>query len=418
MLNGQEVHRCIQWILNKTSHDPLTPAQGLYLCVVLGFSPAFQGLQPPQSEETKHVFDKLLNCLAECAKYHYFNLSRGFNRPLAQISHVLVMNSSCPGWLTFAAHFYPFFNMDRLLQQHVQMPYTNYETSEYLYMLRLLLPKLEKVSRRNEITLRQFLKTVFRSAPDRNLVFELREDQLMWKFFRDIKDKQKFFTECYLDSLRSSEDNTNIGEILKKILIIPENVRSLTWARLYEYLREFARSHVNPTEEHIAAFMEISLHLPREQMYNILNFLSESTSTHHQDILLRFLSDAKFDSKWKSIKDKVEIGKCWLRTRIQTDKSDGKTVLTAYHVLNDLIACRLVSKYQQLMSDLLEFFHQWLFNNVAHASIIAVLGEINNIDDLPRNVRESFFRLLKDVLRKDLKLINGKEILNQFSNSR
>ena len=420
-LNGQEVQSYIQWIVDRASHGPITPLQGLYLSVLLGHLMrlrAFQG-QLPQSEETKRAFDMLLGCLTNCAKYQDFNIFRYFSRSLEHIPYDLVMSSSYPGWLTFAAHFYPFCNTQRLLTEQ-KMPSTNYDMKTYLELLWLLLPNVEKFNARNEYTLRGFLKRVFQFAPDGNHLFELCEDKRIWRIFHKKEETQKFFTECYLDRLSTSEDNTNIGEILKKILIIPQGFRNLKWAQIYNYLLTFAKSRVSHTKEDIEAFISIvmSLHLRREQVYEILKFLSESSSTPHQNIVLHFLSDVKFEGKWKSVifNDKLQIGKSWLITRIQNEVNERK-VVTAYQALKELTSCQLVRKYQKVTT-LLDFIRKWLFDNVDHASIIAELGKINNIDDLQRNVQNSFFTLVKDVLRKDLSLVNKQEILNEFFNSR
>ena len=416
-LNEQEVKSYIQWIVDKTIRTRITAEQGLFLCLVSGYISALQHTQLPKSEEIKKAFDMLLNCLTECEKYSYsFNLLRRFVYPLQQISGVLVMNCSCPGWLTFSAYFYRFFEVKRLLDE--KMPFMNYSERQYQYFLTLLLPKIEKVNVKNEFTLRRFLKLVFQYVPDGVLLFELCEDKHMRRFFRKAEERQKFFTDCYLDRLKS-EDDTSVGEILKKLLVIPERFRSFKWVCIYDYLLKFLKSDMAPTDEDVKAFIMLSLStfLPEEMMYKILKFLSNSASSSHQDIVLQFLSDPRFDKNWKSIlfKDKIEIGKSWLKARLQiTQNSDETKVRTAYRVLQEFTSCRRpVYKYQQ---ELLNFVCKWLFDNVNHDSIIAELGKINN--DIPQNFHDNFFNLAKDVLRKNPNLVNKDEILNQFLKSR
>ena len=325
------------------------------------------------------------------------------------------MNSSYPGWLTFAAHFYPFYNTQRRLLAERKMPSTNYDMKTYLELLWLLLHNVEKINARNEY----ILKRVFQLAPDGDHLFKLCHDKRISRIFRKKEEMQKFFTECYLDRLSTSEDNANIGEILKKILNIPKEFRSLIkWAQIYDFLLTFAKSRVSPTDEDIEAFISIitSLHLPGEKVYAILKFLSESNSIPHQKIVLHFLRDVKFEGKWKSVQDKLNIGKSWLITRIQNELNERK-VVTAYQALKELTSCQLVRKYQKV-TNLLDFIRKWVFDNVDHATIIAEIGKINNIDDLQQNVQNSFLTLVKDVLRKDLSLVNKQEILNEFFNSR
>ena len=391
--------------------------QGLFLCVVSGYIPAFQHIQLPQSEEIKQAFDMLLNCLTEWEKYAYFNLDPQFVRSLQQISRVLVMNCSCPGWLTYAAHFYRFFAMKRLSDE--KMPPMNYNERQYQYFLELLLPKIAKVNVKTEFTLKKFLKLVFQYAPDGLLLFKLCENKHMRKFFSKAEERQKFFTDCYLDRLEN-EDDTNVGEILKKLLVIPERFRSLKWARVYEYLVKFSKSDMTHTDEDVETFIVLSLStfLPKELVYNILKFLSESASPSHQDIVLQFLRDSRFEKNWKSIlfKDKIEIGKFWLTARLQiTQNSDESKVRTAYRVLQEFTSCQHVYKSQQ--QPLVDFVRTWLLENVARKSIISELGKIS-YNDIPRNFYDSFFDLAKDVLRNNLSLVNKDEILNQFLKSR
>ena len=414
-LNKQEVQSYVQWIVNKTIHDSIFPVQGLFICVVSGYISALQRIQLSQSEEIKRAFDMLLNCLTECEKYNYFNLARTFHHELQQISHVLVKNSSCPGWLTFAAHFYHFFEMKRFLDEHNQhMSSTNYNERQYHYLLGLLLPKIENVSVKNEFNIKRFLKLVFQYSPDGVNFFELCKNQPMKRFFRKAEERQKFFTECYLDQLES-EDDVNMGEILKKLLVIPETFRSLKWAQIYGYLLKFLKSNMTITDEDAKDLLVLLSCLPKDQMYNILSFLSKSTSLSHQNIVLQLLRHSTFDKNWRNI-DKIKIRKSWLTTRLQaTLNSDETKVRTAFTVLQELLLCQPVHKNQQ--KQLLDFVLKWLFDNVTHESIIAELGKINN-NDIPRNFHESFFKLAEDVLRKNLKLINKDDVLHQFLKSR
>ena len=228
-LTGKEIANCLQWIVNKVSYIDYRysgPVQGLYLCVIFNHLFASHKLELNeaelfQKEVTKFAFDHLITCLSECAKYKHIKIPSIFGNCLEQIAYVLVMNSSWPGWLTFAAYFYRFFHMQRLLQQDIPNMY--YDKDRYWQLLNELLPKMEKVHCRNEIILRQFLRKVFQSAPDGNLLFELCEYQPMSKFFHNLKDKDKFLTECYLDHISGS----NKGEMLKKLLIIPEKFRNI-----------------------------------------------------------------------------------------------------------------------------------------------------------------------------------------------
>ena len=413
-LNKQEVQSYVQWIVNKTIHVPISPVQGLFICVVSGYISALQRIQLPQSEEIKKAFDMLLNCLTECEKCNYFNLNCTFVRQLQQISRVLVKNSSCPGWLTFAAHFYHFFEMKRFLDEHNQhMSSTNYNESQYQYLLGLLLPKIKKVSVKNELTLKSFLKLVFQEAPEGVHLFELCENQHMKKFFRKAEERQKFFTECYLDGLKKEDD---VGEILKKLLVIPKTFRSLKWAQIYhEYLLKFLKSDVIISDEDVKALLLLSSCLPKDQMYNILSFLSKSTSLSHQDIVLQFLRDTTFHKNWKN-NDKIEIAKSWLTTRLQTTlNSDETKVQTTFTVLQELVSCQPVYKNQQKL--LLDFVRKWLFDNVAYESIIAGLGKIDN-NDIPRNFHDSIFKLAEDVLRKNLQQIKKDDTLHHFLKSR
>jgi hypothetical protein len=419
--NRQDAQVCYQWIVDTTSGTAITdPVQGLYLCALLGWlvrhDHAFQGPQPPYPQQTKHAFDTLLWYLVKCSRAR-FKISGYLCSLLKDVSHILVMSSSRPDWLTFAAHFYPFCSKQFLLEQSSRIPPAQYDSREkYLELLNLLLPNVEKFNTRNEYILRGVLKKVFQASPDENLLWELCEDERMWRIFRNEEERRKFFTECYLDRLSSSE---NDGEILRKILIIPEKFRSLKWAQIYDFLLNFiAKTHEDKDDEDIKAFISIvlSLHLQKEQVYKILKLLSESSSTPYQIIVLHFLRENKFQRKWDcmNFKDKLEIGKSWLMTRIQNER----TVATAYQTLDELALCPLVQKHQGFKRELLDFLRMWLFDNMDHSSIIAEVGKNNNVGDLPSDVQKSILNLVRAILQNDLNLINKQEILNEILNSR
>ena len=418
VLNEQDVQVCYQWTVETASRTTINPVQRLYLCALLGYlmHRVPQGSQLPSSGQTKHALDGLLWYLPNC---HHLKISPYLSVLLEDVSYVLVTNSSDPDWLTLAAYFYPFCsNKQRLLDLEQKMPPKTYDTRTYHELLNLLLPNMERLSARNEYTLRSVLKKVFQACPDEKLLFELCKDKRMGKIFRKHEERQKFFTECYLDRLKSSENNTNIGEILKRILIIPEEFRSLKWAQIYDFVLKFVESHVSPTDKDTEAFIGIvmSLHLPKEQVYGLLMQLS--TSTPHHYIVLQFLKEDKFESKWKSIyfEGKLEIGKSWLKTRMLHNE---KKVVTAYQAFNELALSPLIQKTQKrFTSELLVFLREWLIYNVDHTSIIAELGKNSNVDDFLPNVQKSLFTLVKDILHKDLNLVNKQEILDEFFNSR
>ncbi|XP_028413413.1 E3 ubiquitin-protein ligase rnf213-alpha-like, partial [Dendronephthya gigantea] len=421
-LDAQQFDTLLQWVIDCTNLDHLHPMQGLYLCYVLGHLMPPYGLQIPQSEQVKCAFDKLLGCLAECAKYNCFNMSFSFCQPLEQLSRILVENCSYPGWLTLVVYFYPYYrDTKRLLQ--FQMAHLNYELSHYNYLLSLLLPNIEKVNWKSQLTLRELLKMVLQSAPEGHDLFRLCEDKNMKKCFFTEKERLKFFADCYLERLQSNENNSTIGEVLKKLLIIPAKIRNLKWGSLYEYLRRFAKSDAHLTDEDIADFQQLTLHLPKEQSHDILMFLSKSSSPRRQNMVLEFLKSPKFESKWKSLPlKKVAIGKSWLIRKLETAADEknhgiaGNMVLTAHCLFKDFISCLPVRENKTMFSELGKTVRNWLLENVDYALIIKESGEISNVD-LPSDVRSNLFKLVDEVLRQNFNLVNTKETMNNFYNS-
>ena len=424
-LDAQQFEELLQWVIRKTTLDHLHPMQGLYLCYVLGHLMHPYEPQRPQSEQVKRAFDKLLECLAESANYNFFNMAFSFCGPLEQLSCFLVKNSSNPGWLTLVAYFYPYYRDKKRLLQHKttrSMPHINYELSNYNYLLSLLLRNMERITGKNESTFRQLLKMVLESAPEGHDLFKLCEEKNMKKCFFTEKDRLKFFTDCYLERLQSNEINSTIGEIMTKLLIIPAKFHHLKWGSLYEYLRKFAKSDAHLTNEDVEAFLQLTLYLPKDQFYDILKFLSESCSPIRQNMVLKFLNSLKFKSKWKSVsfKKEVEIGKSWFIRKMETasgHKIAENNVLTAHRVLNNFISCLLVRKNPQMFSELGNIVRNWLLENVDHALIINESGVISN-DDLPPDVSSNFFKLVNEVLRQNFNLVNKKEILQNFYDSR
>ena len=426
MLSEPELQSYIQLIIAKAIDDSISPAQGLYLCVVLSSIPLFRSLQLPDSEKVHHAFDNLLHCVLKLGNYRYFNIPQYFRDLIDQICCKMVANSSYPtGWLTLAAFFYPFLTMQRLMDSQHNMPSTNYDEKTFHQLLHLLLPNIEKVNNRNEFSLRKFLKRVLQYLPDEKLLFELCEDKGMRKFFNRLQDRQKFFTECYLDHLRSNEHSTYYAdEIFKKLLIIPENLRSLNWSQIFEYLLKFAESKEKASNECVTDFISLflSICVPKELVCQLLEILSKSTLDSHQNILKELLRIPEFDKKWKSIsfQSKVSIGQVWLMTKLRAilDNSDRGIVVTSYLILKELTSCSLVCKLTNIKSELFDFVYKWLLENVDPGNIIIEIGKIHDSVEIPRRFQESIFKLLKHILESDINLINRKEVLDLFSCSR
>ena len=104
--------------------------------------------------------------------------------PIGKDCRFLVKKSSCPGWLSLAAHFYPYFGIEYILdKKNVRGLNCKYDIKEYKKMVHTLLSQMEGVNVDNQGAYKDMLNMVFEHAPNLDAVWELFKNvDLGWLF--------------------------------------------------------------------------------------------------------------------------------------------------------------------------------------------------------------------------------------------
>jgi hypothetical protein len=424
-LNQQEVERCIQWIIERSIDTSITDAQGLYLCAVLGHlavttSPE-KWLELPTYEATAQACDVLLRCLVTSFRKRLF-ISPKCSYLLEAIGPVLVNSSSFPGWLTFAANFLPLFGMKYIME--INIASSKYEKDDYMRLWHLVVShdilNIRNAPKEDKQYYYQFLRRILKFSPDEGTLFKIFASKEIKRFFYNQQNQEKFCTDFYKDNvLASSGENIGISEKLQQLIELPRNLRVQLSGALYSYLLEFIKSIEKPTKEDVENFMDIQLSLNKlnnDQIDTILMLLSTSETVQYQELFLKLLNDERFRNQWQKVKrtTKVQICTTWVKTRACVKEETNIKVARTYQFAEELISCTLVNK--DLCKMLLDSVRECLFQNV-QAEVIC--QELKNLDKfLQFDVRESCIHLIKDILDKNLHIVNDQRLLSQFSHSR
>lgn len=422
-LNQQQIQRCIQWIIEKSVDSFVTAEQGLYLCVLLGHLTATTS--PPlhllflKSETTTRACDVLLHCLVSFKRRFSTPNVTGF---LEAIAPVLVHNSSSPGWLTFAAYFYPWFGMKYVVERNIVSP--KYEKDDYMRLVYLLLshyiPHIREASPENQQYYKQFLKRIFKLAPDEGALFQLFASKTIYRFFYSWPDREKFCVDFYKDNgLTRSGESINISQKLQQLSHLPIKLRGQLSGVLYTYVWEFINSFEDPTDKDLENFVHLflSLNLNQEQLHTIIMLISKSKVIAYQELLLTLLNDTKrFQIHWDKVSPKTKTQICftWVKTRECANEANQINVTRAYQAAQVILSCPLI--HARLSSNVLLSIREWLTENVEPG---AIFHELKDIEKFSRfEVRQSCMDLVKDVLHNQLHVVNDSRLLSQFSNSR
>ena len=413
--------------MEKSLYSSVTAAQGVYLCAVLGHltlttSSTKHFELTAKSETTARACDNLLRCLTPRSLKRKF----GFISPtcwklLETIAPVLADHSSTPGWLEFAAHFYPIFGMEYLLQVKVTLT-PKYGKENYMRLVRMLLQLVQNirgVPQEVKQLYQPFLERIFKLAPDEGTLLQLFADiQLLGRFFHYKDDREQFCVEFYKYYGQSRvQERASISEKLRQLNLLPKNLRNPLSGVIYGYLLEFITSVEKPTDEDVGNFLnlQISLNLNKEQTHEILMLVTTSQSTVCQDLLLKLLNDGRFEQQWQPVQRKTKVHICvtWLKTKVGADNGGKPNVTRTYEVAEQLLPCALV---QSIKKELLDDVREWLFTSVAP---VVILRELKDVDRFQQyDVRDSCIRLVEDVLRDHLRIVNDQGMLSQFSSSR
>ena len=208
----------VAWILEQALQNSTTDIQRFYLCIILFHLP----ISSQYLNGKKTACDRLLGCFPTCV-YSEF-LSESDLKRLKTITLILVQNSSTPGWLTLAAHFYPYFGIEFFLEKKQKESLSHqYDSEEYKNLVTQLFSCL-KVDNRDEH--QNLLKYVMESAPTLVDVLDLFQRSEISKMFANEDEKVDFFVEFFKTAKAMSEMKKGLREKFDESLYMPEKIRN------------------------------------------------------------------------------------------------------------------------------------------------------------------------------------------------
>ncbi len=318
-LNTKHVKECLNWIVE---HSIASYEQQLYLCIVLSHLDNSSSPLPfPNDKKTAEACDRLLQCLNACVDSRY--LSRSNIERLKKIAIILVGNSNSKGWLTLAAHFYPYLGIEFILNTRYPkcLNYT-YGMTEYTRMVATLLSNITiKHNMHDQIAHQHLLYQVLVSAPTLDAALELFESPDVCRFFTNEDEKVGFFVKfCQSNTRGTSAQTESVGTKLIEFYHIPAKIRGRMHKLLFSTLLDYARSDDELNGEHVTIFLKSinsGKYLDMKQVLEVLMALSKSKSVPRQNLLLEILHKELTEYWHKtSLTQKQEICESWVITRV------------------------------------------------------------------------------------------------------
>ena len=315
---------CVNWIVEHALSCTASDIQRLYLCIVLSYLDWFHLLRwLPNEKSIVGTCDRLLQCLNACVNFNF--LSKSNLQRLGKIAIFLVKNSSSPGWLTLAAHFYPYLGVKYVLdEKHTKGLNSTYlyDVKEYKRIVHALLSLMAGENVGSQDAHQDILYVVLKHAPKLDAVWELFKNVNLSWFFTTEHEKVNFFVKFYHDTVRgTSTENETAGLRLIEFYKIPEVMRGRMRALLFSTLLEYAKSDEESNREQVNIFVEsvtLEKYLEMYEVFEILSELSKSNSVPRQKLLLEILNSECFGKDWHEtpFPIKVDVCKLWVITRV------------------------------------------------------------------------------------------------------
>ena len=415
-LSPVAIEECVRWVIEKALH--VQGKQLLFLCATLGHIADIKNLfflPIPNGEKTKMAFDRLLQNLENCIKKRF--------RPPANCMHLLrrsaftvVQGSSDPGWLTFAAHFRPFFDMKYVLE--VNMNEWTYSKESFLKLVRLLVMHLESIKKFAPEEQRYFqplLKRMLQCAPDEDVLFQVFQNkEYVYRFFSSPSEREHFFSEFLKDSL--DKMNENLGEKLKHIIKLSKNFHGKISGIIFAYVMQFIDTIDKQTSDDMdAAIYLISYNLSEDRVLYLLQHLSKSPLPSHQDLFIQLLNDGRFTKKWDKVasSEKLKICTIWIGTKAHSSEKNFSRIKGTFEAVDMLISCAHISSNTNLIENLCyDAFFQ-----LRKQDPIRVVEEFGEINAYSPHVQNCFQGLVQEMLQKNSHLLKNKETIQRLCNN-
>ncbi len=324
-LTTDHVNELVDWIGEQALGNSITEIQRLYLCMVLNLVEFRRNLKTSYLNGKKVVCDRFLQCFTTAVHSNF--LSKSALKHLEKIAIILVENSSSAGWLTLAAHFYPYLGIKFLLDnKDAKRLDCTYNSEEYRKLVTALFSSL-KVENQDER--KELLSLVLKSAPTLVTAFGIFKFREMSAFFATENESDEFFVEFCKEALKTNENKNGLRakllETLKLMAKISKKLPEPVYSALFEYAKSGEELQAPDIQDLVKLILSIK-DLGMDQFVKILMELSTSELiTHHQDLLFQILDNELFKEGWLEIpfEKKVDICNSWVITRVITRVMNG-----------------------------------------------------------------------------------------------
>ena len=333
--------KSVSWILEQALQNSTTDTQRFYLCIILfhlrNSSRHLNG--------NKKACDRLLGCFATCVYSKL--LTKLHLQRLKTIALILVQNSSTPGWLTLAAHFYPYLGIKFLLDnKNAEFPSHQYDSEKYKKLVTALFSYL-KVD--NQDDHKELLKYVMKSAPTFVDAVELFQRSETSEIFATEGEKVDYFVKFVKEENIKRKKKKSLWERLILFYHTPEKIRSKIYSLPYKTLLEYAKSDDEKKDADIKVLVELILsikHLGLDKFIDVLKNFSTSKSLSRQDLLLQILDNEDIKKAWLAIplEEIKNICESWVINRVtivktKTELTNLDMVVSVYQSIEAITQC-------------------------------------------------------------------------------
>ena len=410
----KEIHarKLAFWILQSALQASTTDIQRLYLCIILSHLPN----SSQHLTRKRKACDRLLGCFSTFVGSKL--LSKSDPERLKTIAITLVQNSSTPGWLTLAAHFYPYLGIKFLLKnKNAEFPSHQYDSEKYKKLVTELFSHL-KVESQDEY--KKLLKYVMKSAATFVDAMELFQRSETSEIFATEDEKVDYFVKFVKEEYIKNRKKMSLWERLVVFHRTPEKIRSKVYNLLHNTLLEYARS--DDKFEDIKVLVELILsikQLDMDQFIDVLNAFSTSKSFSHQDLLLQILDDERFKEVWLEIPPdtKVDICKSWVMNQVITMKhktklDNSEMVVLVYQSMEAITQCCSLNTLmaQKVSAHVVERVFE-------SKDGIYVHDAFELIDKLSPVVKECYISHVKNILTPEL-VKKSSQMFKEYSTTR
>ena len=414
-VNQTAIEECILWVIKQVPF--VKDWQLLFLCAILGFlADVMQTncLLLPKDEATIPAIDELLKNLQILVKRHFSGVPGNCVSLLQKSAVTLVRGCSKPGWLTFAAHFLPLFELEYVL--NVRMEFCEYSKEDFFKMFSLLLfsvPSIKRVHYQLRKFFQPLLRRILQFCPNDDVFFALQGNSDVRRFFHSQTDRERFFYEYYKENVNSR--NESLGDKIGRLRRIPENVPWDMSALIYAYLDQFIDTVAEPSPDDMDTVLSlISQNLSEQDVSRLLRRLSQSAEGYHRELFVQLLMDEGL-TQWGKVppREKLNICMSWLQTNARSSGCDDEIKAT-FEALDLLTAFSNISKNTKLIQNLCEK----IISQLLEKDPTIILKQFEEIEKYSQPVQNCLYDLVQQILNRNPHFLKDKEILKLLSNAR